>query len=81
MIYLHRNLDRAACESEASAQRLEARGWVRCSADVHAALWAIANVARLTELASEAARETAPLGGEADNNSDQMITSRYRWEL
>jgi len=56
MIYLHRGTDRATAESEASAQRLEAQGWVRCSAHVYKALWRIADAQVLAAQARERER-------------------------
>jgi len=50
MIYLHRGTDRCACETERTAQLKEAQGWVRCSGDVHRALWQIENVTRIVTL-------------------------------
>jgi hypothetical protein len=60
IIYLHRADARTCAESEASAARLEAQGWVRCSAAYHRALWRIADAQVLAVQARE--RETAPLG-------------------
>lgn len=61
MIYLHRGMERAACETEAAAERLEACGYKRCSADVHRALWRIADAAQKAELQAAVRLETAPL--------------------
>ena len=68
MIYLHRGMERAACETEAAAERLETRGYKRCSADVHRALWKIADATQQAVMRVEDKRrrqreqlETAPL--------------------
>lgn len=66
MIYLHRGLDRASCETEERAQALEALGYRRCSASVHRALWAIADAETRARLG---------LGGEqpgSRNRSEQL---------
>ncbi len=52
IIYLHRGYDRTIAESDATATRLEASGWVRCSADVHKALWRIADATARVRMAS-----------------------------
>ncbi len=43
IIYLHRHMAHTSAESEVSAARLEAQGWVRCSAAYHRWLWRIAD--------------------------------------
>ena len=64
MIYLaHPNGSIAACEEDATAQRAEARGFVRCSDALHRALWKHKN-ARAMAAMMQAARGryvTAPL--------------------
>ena len=89
MIYLHHGHAFAACESEATAQRREAMGYRRCTAKVYAALWAMANVRRLTELANEAARETAPLCDEppagqppvVEMTRPPVLSSMHGWRM
>jgi hypothetical protein len=41
IIYLHRGTDHTSAEREATAARLEAQGWTRCSPAVHKVLWKI----------------------------------------
>lgn len=61
MIYLHLALDRAIAETEARAVALEARGYRRCSYEVHRALWVDEVVPRAAALRAEVALpEAAP---------------------
>jgi hypothetical protein len=41
LIYLHRHMAHTSAESEETAARLEAQGWVRCTEEVHKVLWKI----------------------------------------
>ena len=73
MIYLHHRLDRAACETEAAAARLEARGWVRCTATAHRALWCMADQTALAQM--RAVDTEQPAGRE---KADSIVPSGWK---
>jgi hypothetical protein len=66
VIYLHNGTARACCESDATAAKREACGWVRCSYAEWRFLWMIADATDRIRIAREDAQQaqTAPIKGE-----------------
>ena len=75
IIYLHRGMAHTSAESEDTAARLEAQGWVRCTFDVWTALRRIDEDQRYAELKKGARAQVAP-----QNKPLSGVLYKVRWE-